>query len=57
MRRLKRSVIRHLAEKYDGKIIKAFRYLWKRSIEKKGHISVPGGKKVKRRSMLRRMFA
>lgn len=57
MRKLKKSVIRHLAEKYYGKTIKVFRYLWKRSIEKKGHISVPGGKKIKKRSMLRRIFS
>ncbi len=54
LRKLKRSVIRHQAEKSYGKTIKAFRCLWKESRTKKGHVSVNGGKQIKKKSMLRR---
>lgn len=56
MRKLRRSVIRHMAEKENAKTIKLFRYLWKRSRETPGNITVTGGKKVKMRSMSRRLL-
>lgn len=54
MRKLKRSVIRHVAENETGKTLKVFRYLWKQSREKKGYIAVTGGKQIKKKSKLRR---
>lgn len=54
MRKLQRSVIRHMAEKEKGKTIKIFRFLWKSFKENKGHIYVGGGKQIKKKSMLRR---
>lgn len=55
MRKLKRSVIRHRAEKAKGyKTIKLFRYLWKESRAKKGYITINNGKQVKKKSLLRR---
>jgi len=67
VRKLKRSVIRHTAEKSEHKTIKLFRYLWKESRVKKNHIAVKGskktpvgnsttanGKQVKQKSLLRR---
>jgi hypothetical protein len=54
MRKLQRSVIRHTAEKTPQKTIKVFRYLWKQSCTKKGHIAVSGGKQIKHKSLLHR---
>jgi len=54
MRRLKRSIIRHYAEKSKYKTIKYFRYLWKELRSPKGYIAVDGGKQVKKKSLLRR---
>jgi len=54
MRKLKRSVMRHKAEVTKGKTIKIFRYLWKKSITKKGHVILDNGAQVKQKSKLSR---
>lgn len=56
MRKLRRSVIRHKAETTKGKTIKIFRYLWKQSRTKKGHIILDNGRQIKQKSMIRRSF-
>jgi hypothetical protein len=55
MRKLRRSVLRHTAEKTNAKTIKVFRYLWKKSREKLGDVYAGEIKVKPRKSMFGRV--